>query len=145
MRMKNKSRTSLVLMELIITILLFSISSAVCVDLFVQAHIITNKTEELNHAVEKTQSIAEVFRISDGTINSILPLFDNAVTDGNSYIQIYYDSAFTATTVQTNAAYMCNIKLKGKKQLSYLTIQFIRLKDQNEIYSLDVTKFIRTN
>lgn len=140
--MKNKSRTSLVLMELIITILLFSISSAVCVKLFVQAHIITNKTEELNHAVEKSQSFAEIFRAANGNIDSLFAIYDDAVTDGKSYMQVYYDSEFIETTEPANASYVCNIKVKIENKLSYITIQFVRLKDQNEIYLLDATKFI---
>lgn len=142
--MKNKSRTSLVLMELIITILLFSISSAVCVKLFVQAHIITNKTEELNHAVEKSQSFAEIFRAANGNIDSLFAIYDDAVTDGKSYMQVYYDSEFIETTEPANASYVCNIKVKIENKLSYITIQFVRLKDQNEIYLLDATKFINT-
>lgn len=141
--MKNKSRTSLVLMELIITILLFSISSAVCVKLFVQAHIITNKTEELNHAVEKSQSFAEIFRATNGDIESLITIYDDAVTDKKSYIQFYYDSDFCETTEPSNASYVCNIHFKTENKLSYIAIQFVSLKDQHEIYSLNASKFIR--
>ena len=59
--MNKNSRTSLFLMELIISILLFSITSAVCSQLFVQTHIIEKETKELSFAVHQTQNLAEVF------------------------------------------------------------------------------------
>lgn len=139
----NKSRTSLVLMELIITILLFSISSAVCVKLFVESRLLTNSTEELNHAVEKSQEYAETFRGTDGDINSILALYPSANSDGKTYIQFFYDSNFTETINQTNASYSCNIKINNVSSLASMDIIFIRLKDQTEVYKLNATKYIQ--
>ena len=41
-------RSSLFLLELIIAILFFSLTSAVCVQIFVRAHLISRQTQELN-------------------------------------------------------------------------------------------------
>ena len=46
-------RSSLFLLELIIAILFFSLTSAVCVQIFVRAHLISRQTQELNMALEK--------------------------------------------------------------------------------------------
>ena len=45
-------RSSLFLLELIIAILFFSLTSAVCVQIFVRAHLISRQTQELNTALE---------------------------------------------------------------------------------------------
>lgn len=54
-------RSSLFLLELIIAILFFSLTSAVCVQIFVRAHLISRQTQELNTALEKVSGFCEVF------------------------------------------------------------------------------------
>ena len=61
-----KSKTSLFLMELIITILLFAACGAVCVKLFVTSYVMTVDTIELNESVSIAQGFAEVMRGTDG-------------------------------------------------------------------------------
>ena len=57
----HSSKASLFLMELIIAILIFSLSSALCVQLFAKAHLLSNKTKDLNHAISLCESVAEVY------------------------------------------------------------------------------------
>lgn len=59
---KGHSRSSIFLMEMIISVLLFSLSTAVCAKLFVNTHLRNEKTRELNHAVTTTQTIIETIR-----------------------------------------------------------------------------------
>ena len=99
---KAKSRTSLVLMELIITILFFSLASAVCVQLFVRAHLTSNETKKLNEAINITQSIAEVMNGTDGSLTSVQNHYPNAVGD-DDYFVIYYDENFKETDDYENA------------------------------------------
>ncbi|MBQ7841075.1 MAG: hypothetical protein IJ390_11425 [Lachnospiraceae bacterium] len=56
--MKTRSRTSLFLMELMLSILLFSLCSAVCVKLFVGAWQTEKKAQALTKAALITDSIA---------------------------------------------------------------------------------------
>lgn len=60
------SKSSLFLMELIISILFFSIASAVCIQLFVKAHLLNNRTQEQNQTVVWSQNLAELWRAYDG-------------------------------------------------------------------------------
>ena len=53
MKGTSAKRSSLFLLELIIAILFFSLTSAVCVQIFVRAHLISRQTQELNTALEK--------------------------------------------------------------------------------------------
>ena len=52
-------RSSLFLLELMIAILFFCLTSAVCVQIFVKAH--TRETQELNTALEKVSGYTELF------------------------------------------------------------------------------------
>ena len=65
-------RSSLFLLELIIAILFFSLTSAVCVQIFVRAHLISRQTQELNTALEKVSGFSEVFLAGD-SFSALLP------------------------------------------------------------------------
>lgn len=60
------SKSSLFLMELIISILFFSIASAVCIQLFVKAHLLNIRTQEQNQTVVWSQNLAELWRAYEG-------------------------------------------------------------------------------
>ena len=56
--MNNSSKSSLFLIELILAIFFFIIAMAVCLQLFVKAHTLSNDTISMNHAVLWTQNLA---------------------------------------------------------------------------------------
>ena len=65
MKRTPAKRSSLFLLELIIAILFFSLTSAVCVQIFVRAHLISRQTREENIALEKISGVTEVFLAGD--------------------------------------------------------------------------------
>ena len=65
MKRTPAKRSSLFLLELIIAILFFSLTSAVCVQIFVRAHLISCQTQEKNMALEKISGFTEVFLAGD--------------------------------------------------------------------------------
>ncbi|MBQ8596847.1 MAG: hypothetical protein IJ409_03575 [Lachnospiraceae bacterium] len=78
MNNSTSSKTGLFLMELIIAILFFSVSGAICVQLFVQSHITSKDSVELNHAVEWCQNVAEAFYGCEGNPEEMMALFENS-------------------------------------------------------------------
>lgn len=140
--MQSKSRTSLVLMELIITVLFFSLASTVCVQLFVNSHLTTKETKKLNKAVSISQSIAEVMRGTDGSLDSIMAYFPTATGD-DDYFVIYYDDNFTLIDDVDNAKYAADVSVSSIGNLYNMDITFVDLSDFNEIYSLSTSKYIR--
>lgn len=78
MNKNASSKTGLFLMELIIAILFFAVSGAICVQLFVQSHLISKDSVELNHAVEWCQNVAEAFYGCEGNPEEMMKLFDNS-------------------------------------------------------------------
>lgn len=81
MNNSTSSKTGLFLMELIIAILFFSVSGAICVQLFVQSHMTSKNSVELNHAVEWCQNVAESFYGCDGDPKEMIKLFENSYID----------------------------------------------------------------
>ncbi len=61
MKRESHSRTGLFLMELILVIFFFCLISAICVRIFVNAHLIGQNSVNRNHALVLTQNIAETF------------------------------------------------------------------------------------
>ena len=66
----RSSRASLFLMELMISILFFSLSSAVCIQLFVKAHAINETTEDISKATLIAQDICEYFHYANGKLTA---------------------------------------------------------------------------
>lgn len=67
----NKSRSSLFLIELTISILFFALASAACIQLFVKAHLLDQKTQEINQAVVWSQNLAELWNAKNADILSV--------------------------------------------------------------------------
>lgn len=140
--MNKKSRTSLVLMELVITILFFSLASAVCVQLFVQSHIVTKETKQLNAAIHITQSIAEVMNGTDGSLSSIQSFYPSASGE-DDYFVIYYDENFNETDDTDYAVYAADVTVTSVSKLYNMNIDFLTMSDYKTIYSLSTSKYIR--
>lgn len=87
----QRSRSTLFLMELIIAICFFAITSAVCAQVFAKAHLVSQKTTDLNHAIAQAQSMAEAFRACDGDITETASLFPGGLLEENRQLTIYYD------------------------------------------------------
>lgn len=66
MQTRNSSKSGIFLMELILSILFFSIAAAVCVKLFVTSHNLSDRSVKLNEAVTMAENIAEAFYGSNG-------------------------------------------------------------------------------
>lgn len=77
------SKSALILMELIIAILFFSLSSSVCIQLFVKSHLLSKQTTDENHAIIQAQNLAESFLASDGDMMITL-FFDKDWRECNS-------------------------------------------------------------
>lgn len=142
MNNKSKSRTALFLMELIIAILFFSIASAVCMQLFAKAHLTSVKTKELNKAVSIAQSYAEVMRGTDGSMESIVQCFPEAIVVDN-YMEIFYDSDFNVCSPDA-AEYVSDVTITPNGSIQNMSIVFVKLSDNTEVYRLNATKYMNT-
>lgn len=78
MDQRRSSNLSLFLMELIMAIMFFSLSAAVCVRLFASAHILSENTKDLNNATIWSQNLAEVFTAEEGSLEKIAEHFPDA-------------------------------------------------------------------
>lgn len=137
----RKSKTSLFLMELVITILFFSFCAAICMQLFVKTHVYGEKTKELNHAVCAAQGFAEVMRGTDGSLEQILLYYPEAISDGDSFFEVFYDKDFNICSY-SEAVYVGDVMLSPNGAIQNMDIKIVKLSGMEEIYTLNVTKYM---
>lgn len=135
----NRSKTSLFLMELIIAILFFSLSCAVCIQLFFKAHHVSRKSEDLSSAVLWCENVAELFRGCDGDMSEMTALLEDTdhfriTTDADDEFSIFFDEDWNPITEASHVTYeiQCEIYDKDDFQTAVITA----LDGSEELYSL---------
>lgn len=148
---RNRARSSsLFLMELILAILFFSVSSAVCVQFFVKSHLLSRDANALNHAVNECTGTAELMADAEDLENGITML-KTLYPDGDypaiqpdtkdADIVIYYDTAFEKCSSQ-DAAYVLSLHLKLTQQMLCSDMQFTSADSGAMIYELSTKHHI---
>ncbi len=140
---RSKSKSSLFLMEMIVTLLFFSIASAICAQLFVQAHILSKQANELSKAVAISQSYIEVMRGTNGSMEAMLEQFPNAVRIDSTSFEQYYDDAYCECS-DNDAYYVVEITLSPVNAFRIINTRVINLETKEIIYELSATKYINT-
>ena len=78
MNVNQHNKTSLFLMELIIAILFFAVSSTICVRLFVSAHLLSQESIGINNSVLWIQNLSEVFNAKKGNLQDIASFYSES-------------------------------------------------------------------
>lgn len=151
--MKHRQRaqsSSLFLMELILAILFFAITSAVCVQLFVKSHLLNQESHALTQAVNTCSSMAELTRSADSLseaqrlIQEAYPQAicstasdqaSDSVSDQNMDISLFYDAQFVSCTEDAQV-YRLAISLTQEDTLLLTDMNVIRASDSASIYQL---------
>lgn len=94
MKINKRSKSSLFLMELIIVLMFFALSAAICMKVFSSAKVKTDMSRNMTNASFAAESLAETWKASklDGTeFTSIYP----NVTEHDGVITVFYDKDWT--------------------------------------------------
>lgn len=164
----NARKTGLFLMELIIAILFFSLAAAICIQLFVKSHTISERSIALNHSILLAQNTAEIFYATDGDLTEMASLLgsgessgtaDAADSDSTSTLTLFYTDEFdlfnsdseqtaamqTAPAKTASAVYQQTVSLSADSDPALITCHIVisELSSGDVIYSLDTTLFQR--
>lgn len=115
--MRKNSGSSLFLMELILAILIFAMASTVCVRLFVNAHLLSKNSQEINRGILWAQNLAEIYISPEGSLDKVIEIFpDSASKEGDS-VSIYFDENWEPIPIGNTfgAAYVVSLSLKEKQ------------------------------
>lgn len=125
---KGRARTSsLFLMELILAILFFSITSAVCVQFFIKSHLLSQDSRILTQAVSECSATAEICSTSDGIdvaikqLSDIYPYIKISETDNTAII--YFDSDLKPCA-EKSKVYMLTVQLHENDSMLSSDITF---------------------
>jgi len=103
------SRSSLLLMEIILSILFFSLAGTVCLQMFVKAKLLEQDTAELDMAVRYVSSAAEFLNQPERTAESVAILYPAASVEGNTAF-VWFKKDFSSCS-QKEACYRLEIRV----------------------------------
>lgn len=154
MSKKISSRSGLFLLELIISILFFSLASAVCIQLFVKAHLLDKNNRELTHSVKLTENFAEVFTSVKGDVSMLSSIYPDAdITTDSIYekqdFSMYYNAEWNSCH-STEASYHLTVSFASEEcsagVMYHANISMIDLTASDDtsmnIYSLPISIYI---
>lgn len=143
---RHNNTSSLFLLELILAVLFFSVASALCIQIFTKAHLMSQDARDLNFAVNEVSSMAE--QISAGTLHSdTAASSDDTASDPSTQMPddslqdaaAYYDSGY-AFCEKADAVYVLTVHYEPENTLLKAHISMDTIADNRNIYTLDVTK-----
>ena len=144
-------------MELIIAILFFSLAAAICIQLFVKSHMISERSIALNHSILLAQNTAEIFYATNGDpekMASLLGCGESSGTaavadsDNASTLTLFYTDKFDCLdpAEAASAVFQQTILLYADSDPALITCHIVisELSSGDVIYSLDTTLFQRS-
>ncbi len=139
MSIHRTSRSGLFLMELILIILFFAITSGVCVNLFAKAHVLSAASTDLNHAVLQCETAAETYKHLDGDLGQVASSLGGE--QQGEMLVLYFDQEWNQVTDRETAVY--RLTLVQTQEENGLTGAVVSAaKGEKELYQLTVKKFI---
>ena len=137
--MRN-SRASLFLMELMISILFFSLSSAVCIQLFAKAHTINETTEHISAATVIAQNISEYFHHTNGNKEQFLSYFEEYESSSSQTFLYFTENGDSCSA--SNAYYKVSLTLQEEENFNTITFQVIHIINKETLYSSTLKKHV---
>lgn len=119
---RHNNTSSLFLLELILAVLFFSVASALCIQIFTKAHLMSQDARDLNFAVNEVSSMAE-------------QMPDDSLQDAAAY----YDSSY-ASCKKADAVYVLTVHYEPEDTILKAHISMDTVADNRNIFTLDVTK-----
>ena len=153
---RHNNTSSLFLLELILAVLFFSVASALCIQIFTKAHLMSQDARDLNFAVNEVSGMAE--QISSGTLHPATAASsgdtaassDDTASDPSTQISndawqddtAYYDSSY-ASCEKSDAVYVLTVHYEPEDTLLKAHISMDTIADNRNIYTLDVTNHLQ--
>ncbi len=131
--MKTRSASSLLLTELIFSVLFFILAASVCVQLFARAAILSDSTAEKNKAVLLAETRAEEFYAAGGHLESRVEYYSKNFEEASSEEDAAYSMTVASAKAGSSAA---DTSLQSPDTVCKITVT--KLADASEIYTLDL-------
>ncbi|MCI6859017.1 MAG: hypothetical protein MR867_06965 [Eubacterium sp.] len=137
MRRVKHSRSGLFLIELVLCILFFSLTAAVCIRVFVRSHEISAHAQNLYQAQTEAANVAEIFEGSDSFLGDLKKYYPD-LEEGAAVKQIFYNKNWKMCGKE-HAAYVMKIFLDREDTMEKMKLSVYSGK--NEIYHLYLKRY----
>ena len=127
-------RVGVFLIELIVAIGFFAMASAVCMQVFAQASIISKESEDLSQAMLYAQSAAEVFKFTGGDLQATAEILEGNL-DGNRMV-ISYNHDWQRHRQDGDAA--CSLVLTQDEHDGVVTGNILVSRGEKPVFQLQV-------
>lgn len=121
-KITTHSKSGLFLMEMILSLLILSLTAASCIQVFAAARTARIKAREWNHIQELTTSAGEILEGTDGSRESFLALMPGG-TDTDGSLLYTYDSKWQACD-PADGAYCFSVTLSVTEKEKQAALQF---------------------
>lgn len=139
MRQAQHAKSSLFLMEMMVVILFFALTSAICVHLFVQSYQSAKHSEALTNGVLQAQSTAEVYKSTAGDLGQTATLL-GAAWSADKELTLAYDAHWQPTEEDAAAAYVLTMSESQGTAVPTAEV-LISAADGSEVYRLSVKAY----
>ena len=124
-------------MEMMVVILFFALTSAICVHLFAQSYQTAKHSEDLTNGVLQAESAAELYKSTAGDLQQTAELLD-AKWEAAGSLTVLYDAHWQI--VQQDGAYQLTMSAVQETLIPTAEI-VIRTLEGKEIYRLTVKAY----
>lgn len=131
MRLSIPSKSGLFLLELMVAITLFAVSSAVCLQLFAYATLTARNADKLSQATLVARSAAACYQSTQGDVTQIATILSGATT--GEHLVVGYDEDWQAT----QGAHTYELTLQAQGNLATILVYEVA-GEADAIYTLNV-------
>ncbi len=121
-KITTHSKSGLFLMEMILSLLILSLTAAACIQVFSAARICHREAREWNHIQELTTTAGEILEGSDGSQEAFLSLLPGGNVSGEKLLYTY-DSKWRSCAPE-NAGYCFLITLTVTERKKQASLEF---------------------
>lgn len=127
------SKSRLLLLEIIVVVFLFALSSGICLNLFAKAKSISVQSRNLTMAMVQAQRAADAFKSADGETQSLAQLL--GAREGSGVVALSYDRDWQPVEEEAGAAFCLEVTVTREGGLARAAIA---VEDTHgEIYRLE--------
>lgn len=142
---RKASRSTLMLAELLIVILIFALCAAVCLSLFGTASRMSADSDRLNHAVSLSKSVASCYKAADGELHECVALLDASedVLAEWGFV-LYYDTEWQRVSAACDKGFYLKLAPKTAAERALIREAEITVchMDGTQIFALTVKKAV---
>ncbi|MCL1830409.1 MAG: hypothetical protein FWG21_03165 [Oscillospiraceae bacterium] len=106
--MNTRSKSSLFLIELVLVILVFSLSAAVCLRLFFESRLISNESRNISQASLAVQSVADVYKAMKGDYLKTAEFLGGSANDDS--VDFYYNEIWEPVDNLADASFIIQLQ-----------------------------------